>query len=106
MFTEFNTLANAIINIIINNEILHDNFMVFLSNLEFLENMVGEPINGYDIESNQSILFFELFFQSQELSVELVNGVYLYVLKANNVIYTVHPYFINYLLDLLTDILF
>jgi hypothetical protein len=105
MFTEFNTLANAIINIIINNEALHNNLMVVLSNLEFLEDMVV-PINGYDIDSNQSVLFFELFFQSQDLSVESVNGVCLYVLKANNEIYTVHPNFINFLLDLLTDVLF
>ena len=104
--SEFTTLANAIINLIENNEPLYNNLLINLSNLELLENIVGVSNNGYDIESNQSVLFFELFFQSQELSVELVNDVNLYVLKVNNVIYTVHPCYIHYILDLFTDVLY
>lgn len=86
-----------------------DVLMVTLSNLEAFQEFVGVPLNGYDIDINNQIYFFEMLFQSQELTVELVDGVYLNVIIFNNVIYTVHPDLIQLLLDLfimLEEILF
>ena len=86
-----------------------DALMVTLSNLEGLQELVGVPLNGYDIDINNQIYFFEMLFQSQELSVELVDGVWLNVITFDNVTYTVHPDLIQFLLDLfilLEEILF
>jgi hypothetical protein len=93
-------LNDIIYNII--NSIIHYNpetLIYTMRNLEFLQHMVGVPQNGYDIDINNLNLFFELLFQSQNLSVELVNGVYLNVLNVNNVNYTVHPDYIEYILN-------
>jgi hypothetical protein len=86
-----------------------DVLIVTLSNLEYLQDLVGVPLNGYDIDINNQIYFFEMLFQSQDLSVELVDGVWLNVITFDNVTYTVHPYLIQFLLDLfvlLEEILF
>lgn len=86
-----------------------DALMVTLSNLEAFQELVGVSQNGYDIDINNQIFFFEMLLQSQELTVELVDGVYLNVIKFDNVIYTVHPDVIHLLLDLfimLEEVLF
>jgi len=104
--SDFETLAKALINLVRSDENLSDYFMVTLSNLELLQPLVGVASNGYDIGLNQPNLFFELFFQSQELSVENIDGVYLNVFRVNNLNYTVHPDFINYTLDLFEDLFY
>jgi ribose/xylose/arabinose/galactoside ABC-type transport system permease subunit len=98
---DFEILVNFIVNYITTNFNL-DNLIVTLSNLEYLQYLVGVPQNGYDI--NNPNLFFEMLLQSQDLSVELVDEVYLNVINVNNVIYTVHPDLIQFLLNLFIEL--
>lgn len=95
---DFETLVNHLINVLRNVNL--DELMVTLSNLEYLQDIVGVPNNGYDIDVNNPVSFFEMLFQSQDLSVEQVDGVFLNVIIVNGVIYTVHPDFILFLLNL------
>lgn len=95
---DFEGLVNHIINGIMNLNL--DDLMVMLSNLEFLQNLVGVPQNGYDIGLNNTALFFELLFQHNNLSVELIDGVYLNVIFVENTPYTVHPDLIDFLISL------
>jgi hypothetical protein len=101
--SELETLIRALIN---SAGIDPTNLMVILSNLEYLQDLVGVPANGYDIDWNNPQAFFQLLFISQDLCVELVDGVFLNVLKVADITYTVHPSLIQYLLDLLADIFF
>jgi len=100
--SNFEILANILINSVRD----VDAFMVTLSNLEFLQDMVGIPNNGYNIDYNDWNGFFQLFFLSQELSVELIDGVWVNCIKVNDIIYTVHPSFIVFILQLLEGIFF
>lgn len=77
-----------------------DTLMATLSILEELQELVGVPLNGYDIDINNPNFFFEMLFQSQNLTVEHVDGVWLNVIIVNNIIYTVHPDLIKFILDL------
>lgn len=104
--SDLDTLANNLVNFIRSDENLSDHFMVTLSNLELLQPSVGVPINCYDIDCDQPNVFFGLFLQSQDLSVEIVNGVYLDVFRVNNNTYTVHPFYIEFILSLFRDILY
>jgi len=76
---------------------LHE-LIVILSNLEHLQDLVGVPQNGYDI--NNVDIFFGMLFQAQDLSVELIDGVYLNVIIVDNITYTVDPDFISFLIYL------
>ena|SRR5580693_8186070 len=102
---EVNTVVNFI-NHIRNDPALYDYYLVTLSNLECDQYMVGIPINGYNIDYNQGYLFFQLFFQRTDLIVELVDGVYVNVFKIEDVLYTVHPRFIHFILNFFPEILF
>jgi hypothetical protein len=88
---------DVLINIIYNSLSNFNSIMVMLSNLEYLQDIVVE-LNYYDI--NNIILFFEMLFQCQDLSVQLINGVYVNCITVNNIIYTVHPNFIYYIIKL------
>ena len=69
----FETLVNFLLNFLRHFNL--EELIVTLSNLEYLQNIVGIPTNGYDIDVNNPGTFFEMLFQSQDLSVELVEGV-------------------------------
>jgi hypothetical protein len=104
--TDFETIANTLVNFVRDNETVADKLMVSLSNLEECQHLVVVSNFGYDIDSNNPNLFFQMFFQSQDLSIEQVNGVFLNVIKVYNVTYTVHPSYINFILDLFKDIIY
>lgn len=88
----FSQIINGLRNLNLND------LMIMLSNLEYLQDLVGVPQNGYDI--NNVGIFFEMLLQCQNLSVELIDGVYVNCITVNNIIYTVHPDFIDYILKL------
>jgi hypothetical protein len=94
-------LLHFLINIIINGLINFNlnELMVVLSNLEYLQDLVV-PLNCYDLDINNIDLFFEMLFQCQDLSVQFINGVYVNCMTVNNIIYTVHPDFISFLIKL------
>jgi hypothetical protein len=92
---------DVLINIIYNglNNFNLDYLMVMLSNLEYLQDVVME-LNCYDIDINNKGLFFKMLFQCQDLSVQFINGMYVNCITVDNIIYTVHPHFIYYLIKL------
>jgi len=92
----------ALINHIINGyrSLNLKELIVILSNLEHLQDLVRVPQNSYDIDINNKAHFFEMLFQAQDLSVEFVDGVFVNCIKVNNVIYTVHPDLISFLIHL------
>jgi len=94
-------LLYLLITIIINGltQFNLDGLMVMLSNLEYLQDLVV-PLNCYDIDIDNMGIFFEMLFQCQDLSVELINGVYVNCITINNIIYTVHPDYISFLINL------
>jgi hypothetical protein len=93
---------DVLINVIyngLNNNFNLDYLMVMLSNLEYLQDVVME-LNCYDIDINNIRLFFEMLFQCQDLSVQLINGMYINCITVDNIVYTIHPDFIYYLIKL------
>jgi hypothetical protein len=77
-----------------------DHLIEMLSNLKLDYEMVEASPNGYYFDVTDTFYFFEMLFQSQDLTVELVDDVFLFVLKVNNNNFTVHPELIAFLLQL------
>ena len=102
--SDFETLVNYIVNAVGN--VNPEDLRVTLSNLELHQDQVGIPTNGYDIDINNPGYFFEMFFLSQDLAVEQVDGVVVNVIKVNNIIYTVHPDLILFLLNMFLSVEF
>lgn len=90
-------LINIIVNAFANFN--SDDLLVTLSNLEEAQKWVVN-LNSYDIDLNNIGLFFEMLFQCQDLSVQLINGVFVNCITVNNITYTVHPDFIIFLINL------
>jgi hypothetical protein len=98
MFYLLDILSNIIFFVLLNH-FNPDELLVLLSNLEYVQDIVV-PLDSYDIDLNDIRLFFEMLFQCQDLSVQLLNGVYVNCMTVNGIIYTVHPDFILFLINL------
>jgi len=63
----FKLIVNTIVNFVNSDEDIYNYFMITLSNLEYLQDQVGVPDNGYDINFNQADFFLKDFLDIKNL---------------------------------------
>jgi hypothetical protein len=58
--SDLETVVNTIVNFVNRDEDIYNFIMITLSNLEYLQDLVGVPDNGYDIDYNQADIYIFL----------------------------------------------
>lgn len=96
------TIALGLTTTYYDSNTLSDDSMIALATLDELQEFVGVPANGYNIDNSE--VFFEMLCSySGVLSVEQVNGVFVNTITVDHRLYTVHPNLIQMVLELCRD---
>ena len=98
------TIALSLTTTYFDSNTLSDDSMIALANIDELQEFVRRPANGFDIDENNSEVFFEMLCSySGVLNVEHVNGVFVNTITVDHRLYTVDPDIIRMVVELCRD---